>query len=623
MTAAQTSSKIESDDMSLAKVFSEFYYVPDYQREYVWGDVAAKRKSDETDEVERFLEDIYTEFQQNDDSEYFIGTFVVTENPSLNSFELVDGQQRLTTSFVTLCALRDLLSVEDDKAPHELDNMVFTSRTVKRKDKYVEEKSAKLTLQYKDAAGILEHIVSDDTDSLVPRSGARSAQNIYKAYNTARSFLTENCEDRNALMAFYFYFTNKVKIIRVTTPTLQKALQIFETINDRGVGLDAMDLLKNLMFMKATPEEFSKLRDDWEVLTKTLFQCGEKPMRFLRYFLLADFASNNRIKEGEVYRWFQDHPEATGHEDDPMGFVLTLVEAAKNYAGFKRGEGPNGQANIYLQNLAILGGASMRQHLILLLAARRLPEEQFSRFSNFVERLMFVWYMNDTQTRDTEPKIVEICKALRVSEIAEQDYQAFEAELVKDHIEPFSKGFSQQMMNISADGMRKYRLKYLLAKITQFVEQEAKGVTDTNKTLYHFTSRDFEIEHILPQSLKDEAVEEFLENDSDDDAADYIQMLGNLLLIDKTRNIIASNDPYSAKVASYNETDTILSQYMARTPPVGTNDRISRTHATHLEVYETWTPKDMLRRQKMMTRMAHKIWDVPLSGEIPDWEHEE
>ena len=54
--------------MSFAKVFSEFYYVPDYQREYVWGDVAAKRKSDETDEVERFLEDIYTEFQQNDDS---------------------------------------------------------------------------------------------------------------------------------------------------------------------------------------------------------------------------------------------------------------------------------------------------------------------------------------------------------------------------------------------------------------------------------------------------------------------------------------------------------------------------------------------------------------------------
>ena len=346
-------------------------------------------------------------------------------------------------------------------------------------------------------------------------------------------------------------------------------------------------------------------------------------MRFLRYFLLADYASNNRIKEGEVYRWFQDHPKETGHEDDPMGFVETLVQAAKDYAGFKRGEGPGGKTNLFLQNVSILGGASMRQHLILLLSARRLPEEQFLKFSSFVERLMFVWYMNDRQTRDTEPKIVEICKSLRTNDMSIDDYQSFEDDLTKVHIAPFSKSFTENMMNISADAMRKYRLKYLLAKITQYIEQEAKGVTETNRTLYHFTSRDFEIEHILPQSLKQEAVEEFLSEDPDDEASEYIQMLGNLLLIDKTHNIIASDDPYSKKIASYNETDTTLSQYMARTPPVGMNDRISRTHNEHLEIFETWTPKNMERRQKMLTRLAHKIWNVPLLGEIPDWEYAE
>ena len=78
------------------------------------------------------------------------------------------------------------------------------------------------------------------------------------------------------------------------TPTLEKALQIFETINDRGVGLDAMDLLKNLMFMKANKTQYENLRDKWEDLTKTLHKSREKPMRFLRYFVLANYAKDNR-----------------------------------------------------------------------------------------------------------------------------------------------------------------------------------------------------------------------------------------------------------------------------------------------------------------------------------------
>ena len=100
--ASMTMQTIDSQDLSLRELFNDFYVVPSYQREYVW----------DTRQVERLLQDINTEYSFNDrsaDSEYFIGSTVVCASQD-GSFELIDGQQRLTTAFLVLCAIRDHLS---------------------------------------------------------------------------------------------------------------------------------------------------------------------------------------------------------------------------------------------------------------------------------------------------------------------------------------------------------------------------------------------------------------------------------------------------------------------------------------------------------------------------------
>ena len=61
---------IESQDLSIGKLFNDFYVIPSYQREYVW----------EEKHVTEFIEDIYTEFSESNstgDSEYFIGSIIV------------------------------------------------------------------------------------------------------------------------------------------------------------------------------------------------------------------------------------------------------------------------------------------------------------------------------------------------------------------------------------------------------------------------------------------------------------------------------------------------------------------------------------------------------------------
>jgi uncharacterized protein with ParB-like and HNH nuclease domain len=104
-----TNRKIDPQEKSLKTLFQDFYRVPDYQREFVWGETNPKGEGGE--EVDQFLNDIYTEYEnatKDDAPEYFIGTIVVCQADD-KVFDLIDGQQRATTSFITVCAIRDAL----------------------------------------------------------------------------------------------------------------------------------------------------------------------------------------------------------------------------------------------------------------------------------------------------------------------------------------------------------------------------------------------------------------------------------------------------------------------------------------------------------------------------------
>lgn len=89
--------KIEDHKYTVQEAFLEcFYIVPDYQREYVWTEK----------EVQQLLQDIDEEFDVGERREYFIGTVLVSATQQKNHFEVIDGQQRLTTFFLLLRALR-------------------------------------------------------------------------------------------------------------------------------------------------------------------------------------------------------------------------------------------------------------------------------------------------------------------------------------------------------------------------------------------------------------------------------------------------------------------------------------------------------------------------------------
>ncbi len=604
-----SSKKIDPQDKNLKGLFQDFYRVPDYQREYVWGETDAKGIGGE--EVDQYLDDIHTEYQnatKDDAPEYFIGTLVVCRGGD-DLFDLIDGQQRTTTTYITLCAIRDALKDLGASIPDTLSDQIAAG-TINWQGET--ERRLRLDLQYEDARGVLA-TYAEGGSATAPRDGTRSIRNIWNAYETAREFIRATLhDDPNEIRRFYGYLTNKVKVIRIETPTVAMALKIFETINARGVGLDAMDLLKNLLFMHAKGEEFSRLKAIWKDLTDAIYSAGEKPLRFLRYYMFATYDLDSSLREDGIYDWFQKNASLTGHASKPITFAERLLEAAKAYANFARAKNKKGDDENGLKNTQLLGGKSVKQHFIILLAGRHLSTEDFSRLADEIEKTMFVWLVSGTPGKDYERKIIEGARQLRGTDVS--NIGLFIDKFLVDERASLSAKFQTAMTGLRSTDLRHFRLRYLLAKITQYVDLQAYGPSDSRLRLIDYTAGGNDIEHILAEGAHPDALSEFGEGGSDQG---NIQSLGNLLLIEKAINRSISNGCYSGKSIAYAQSKFLLTRCQADVGghEVGKADRITKT-VQSLQAWPTWSKENIKSRQAFLTKLALRVWDVPIRGEL-------
>ena len=334
--------RIENHKFTIDEAFREcFYIIPDYQREYVWSEK----------EVTQLLEDINEQIDATS-SEYFIGTILVSPTTEKSHFEVIDGQQRLTTFFLILCALRTLFAGEVQR--ETIAALISTSYTDLDGET---QTSLKLDPRYENAGEVVSKIVAMNTDPQSVQADIRatglpsfgSLENLLNAYSTIHRYLEDNYDDIKKLKKYWGHLAHNVVFIQISTD-VSSALKIFETINERGVGLNPMDLLKNLLFTQVSPERFSQLKDEWKKVTKPLEKEKEKPLRFLRYFLMANYPIKNDrsdaiVREDEIYEWFskKENAEAAGYQDDPFAFVRKLIRNVESYLCFGNGQGNGGK----------------------------------------------------------------------------------------------------------------------------------------------------------------------------------------------------------------------------------------------------------------------------------------
>ncbi len=599
-----TEQTIDSADMAIKTVFQDFYRVPDYQREYVWGQV--DKRGRKGDEVEQFLADVYGEFQQATAQfapEYFIGTIVVCPAPdSPGVLDLIDGQQRITTTYLTLCALRDFFQEAGTSVPNVLPGQIAAS-TIDWQGNSVERE--RLDLLYEDSHGVMTQYAQGRWQN-APKTGSRSIANLASAYETIRDFIRTDLQDDPAsVQRFFGYLTNKVKLIRIQTSSVTKALKIFETINDRGLGLDAMDLLKNLLFMTAKPADCEELKKTWKEMTDYLYSSDEKPLRFLRYLIFADYdVTDSKLQEDAIYDWFQENAAQTKHKKDPLGFARRIRDAAKIYAFLIDGLNPKGSRDEGVSNTRTLGGRAIRNHYILLLAARHLPPADFAKVSLALEQLMFVYLMSDVSTKTYERELIEGAKRLRSLSPSQVD------EFLLSFFQPAKlrnkDSFRERLLRLHTWGTRGFRLRYLLAKMTQTVDVWAYGATGPDGTLSKYFDGNNDIEHILPSTASDEALAEFGTTEM---AWEDAQGLGNLVFIERPINQLLGNKAYSKKTPIYAQSKFLLAKCQAKKPTFGVADRITKVISA-LQSFPEWNKESLSCRQVFLAQLAMQVWGL-------------
>ena len=602
--------RIENHKYSIEEAFREcFYIVPDYQREYVWTDK----------EVHQLLEDINEQIDAGLTREYFIGTVLVSPTDQKNHYEVIDGQQRLTTFFLLLCALKHVFQGEPQR--QVVSGLISTSYT----DSDGETRtSLKLEPRYENAGEVMAKLVELDADPQFVRAGIQSAgiasfgslENLVSAYGTIYRYLKDNYDDAPKLKKYWGYLANNVVFIQISTD-VSSALKIFETINERGVGLNPMDLLKNLLFTQVKQDQFTQLKDEWKKITKPLEKEKEKPLRFLRYFLMANYVIKNErgdavVREDEIYDWFvaKDNAALCDYANKPFEFVRKVIRSVEHYLAFANGMGNDGKPSLAMDSLKRLAGGAFSLHYVLLLAAANFPKPLFDHFVAQLESFLFYYIFTKTPTKDLERSFSQWADELRtIAEGGDPVKQKVQLNgFIADRFEKNMAGKSQELADalkrFTLYSMQQYRTRYLLARLTQHVEMAFSGLKVPG-SLEPFTK--LEIEHILPNKPEEDLHAKWATENPGMVYDDYKNRLGNLTLLEKPINIVAGNDFYTAKQVEYGKSGNYLTRSLVSLTDVGQNTSISRINAK-LEAFPNWNAASIEKRHAMLIALAQDVW---------------
>jgi uncharacterized protein DUF262/uncharacterized protein DUF1524 len=604
--------KIESHKYSIEEAFREcFYIVPDYQREYVWTEK----------EVQQLLDDVDEQIDGGNSGEYFIGTVLVSPAGQRNHYEVIDGQQRLTTLFLLLCVLKHLFRGEPQvQALSGLISTSFADRAGNTRT------SLKLEPRYENAGEVLNKLVEIDADPQALRASLQasgiasfgSLENLLNAYATIYRSLKDTYSDIPSLKKYWGCLANDVIFIQLSTD-VSSALKIFETINERGIGLNAMDLLKNLLFTQVRHDQFTLLKDEWKKVTKPLEKEGEKALRFLRYFLMANYKiagprNDAVVREDEIYQWFVDEDNAAlcDYTNKPFELVRKIVRNVDAYLAFANGCGNDGKPNPAMHSLKLLCGGAFSLHYILLLAASSFAKPLFDHFIGQLESFLFYYIFTKTATKELERNFSLWADDLRSiadlpDPVAQRDgLNAFLMDRFQRSMITKEAELSDALRRYSLYSMQQYRTRYLLAKLTQYVDLSYKGVR-TPGSLNEYTVLD--IEHILPDHPRDDLRAAFAEANPNADYDECKSRLGNLTLLEKPINIVAGRRFFEAKKPEYKKCKFYLTSSIAELITVGKDSSINRINEK-LAPFDDWTAQSIDQRQQLLTTLARDVWKI-------------
>ena len=238
------------------------YLVPAYQRPYSWESLG---KSDQNNQVNRMWDDLWGFFEESPpDKEYFLGSMVIIAR-GLRTSEVIDGQQRLTTVSLLFAAMRCFLRGVGGQTTDETMRQ-FVAGAITRIEQILYNqvgialvRELKVKIQREsgyDFDGVLQGAINCEA---CPKIGDPQHAAVAARYFRNRDFLIARLSERfagpsgftakeaNRFSDFFQFLNTRVSLVLISTSDFDTAYSIFEIMNNRGLPLGGLDLLRNLV----------------------------------------------------------------------------------------------------------------------------------------------------------------------------------------------------------------------------------------------------------------------------------------------------------------------------------------------------------------------------------------
>ena len=518
------------------------FLIPEYQRPYSW----------EIDECETLWNDIVNVFEEkkeNKNVEYFLGSIVSFENKDENSaLEIIDGQQRITTLtllFRAFYASFTKETVSEDKQGYLFGFGGFIWERDPATYKFMFDKpfleSNVITNRDKE---VLEQILKEnlDVDSL-RKSNSNYAKNFVYFFDTIETFKSNRPLDFGDLCSTILRDT--FFVLCVTCDSQESAMTIFNTLNSRGVPLSNADIIKGYIYKNTkNKEEFSK---KWKYISSIFEEYNPKEDMSILFnqTMFALRVINNATKKNlpAVVNFFTKYSKngenfgankyLTEQEkiDELMDFIESLVcfwSDPKTYL--------NEKAYRYFCVLKLLQNDVWKYYVSFLIWRNKqyFTKDEFSKKFNKEFEVELLKLLKETTanvlrgkstTDNMHDLVFKMSKCLN------------KAEKYIDN-EPLPVSFLENFS--SNDNDRKpdtKKVKYILYLYAHLYNKFSSDIDDIK----------LQVEHILPQTWQNINFGDWNAKSH----SEYLEQIGNKILLDKKLNIKCGNDFFSSKQEKY------------------------------------------------------------------------
>lgn len=555
------------------------YRIPPFQRDYSWT----------AEEWEDLWLDIVGTVKEGGEPAHYMG-YLVLQSQDERVFDVIDGQQRLTTlSLIVLAVLKNLGRLVDGGIQPE-DNQRRIEQIRQSYIGYLDPVTlvprTKLSLNRNNERYYQTFLVPLVTP--LPQRGFRASEHsLRRAFEwfdvRVRDFARgqDGTQDAGVVLASFVETMSDNLFFTVITVTDElNAYKVFETLNARGVRLSATDLLKNYLFSlldrKGTHEhELKTLESRWETLV------GRLGAESFPEFLRSHWRSRHGpVRQTELFKTIR-------------GIVLTrervfvlmreMEEDLDVYLALTQPDNSDWSQE-WKSLVRSLRLFNVRQPFpLLLLAKRKLDDQGFGHLLRACVMISFRYnVIGDRSTGDQESTYNAVTRSVLDGE--RESAGAIIAGLAR--IYPADAEFREAFAakSIRTTQSRNNRIvRYVLCK----VEKQLSGME------HDFESDALSIEHVLPQS-PDQGWDEFPEHDPEG----FVYRLGNMTLLETGKNKRLGNADYTAKRAVYGESGFVMTRELA-------------------ERNAEWTPERLDSRQRWMATQAIGIWRIDqLTGSL-------